>query len=246
MTIPYRRRLAGWWVAGLTLGCAAGALALLFRPLARVEEIPLPAPPPRVDVARLDAGAGNRLLQEQAMIFDPTPLFMPTPKNAGQRPLPATVLGQRGQVFTDIEAKPVFGGGELTLPVASAELPPGRPADLLRAGQHDPLLGFGREDVAQPALPPRQGLVEVRRVDTGAMVFTGTLDEAVLVPAGQRDWQPAEYLVAVTAAGLLGRPVDTASSEIEAVDAFFRDYLGKTLHLGERLAPGMYRVVVGP
>jgi hypothetical protein len=44
----------------------------------------------------------------------------------------------------------------------------------------------------------------------------------------------------------LGRPVDTASSDIEEVDAFFRDYLVKTLHLGERLAPGMYRVVVGP
>ena len=45
---------------------------------------------------------------------------------------------------------------------------------------------------------------------------------------------------------MLGRPVETVSSDLEDVDVFFRDYLAKTLHLGERLPPGNYRVVVGP
>jgi len=68
----------------------------------------------------------------------------------------------------------------------------------------------------------------------------------VTLPAGQLEWQPAEFLVCVTAEGLLGRPVETVSSDVEDVDAFFRDYLTNTLRLGERLPPGMYRVVVGP
>jgi hypothetical protein len=33
---------------------------------------------------------------------------------------------------------------------------------------------------------------------------------------------------------------------VEDVDVFLRDYLAGTLRLGERLAPGMYRVIVGP
>ena len=247
-----RRQRAGWWVAGLTVVFAAGALAVLFRPLGRVRETAQPAPPPRVAVTRLEPygtgfeTAGNRLLQEQATIFDPKPLFLPTPWNAGQRPLPATVLRQRGQVFSDIEARPVFGEGELALPLASAQVLPGRQADLLRGAPRDPLLAFGREDLPQNPLPSRQGLVEVRRLDTGNVVLVQTIEDGVALPASRLDWQPAEFLVTVTAAGLLGRPVDTASSDIEEVDAFFRDYLVKTLHLGERLAPGMYRVVVGP
>lgn len=88
--------------------------------------------------------------------------------------------------------------------------------------------------------------MEVRRLDTGNVVLVHTVEDSATLPASRLDWQPAEFLVTVTAAGILGRPVDTASSDIEEVDAFFRDYLAKTLHLGERLAPGMYRVVVGP
>ena len=76
--------------------------------------------------------------------------------------------------------------------------------------------------------------------------FRRDLDGTVLLPAGQPDWQPAEFLIAVTPAGLLGRPVETVSSDVEDVDVFFRDYLARTLRLGERLPPGFYRVVVGP
>jgi hypothetical protein len=251
MPTPTKRRRAGWWVAGLTVVFALMALVVLFRPLGKNEKAARPVATPRVNVARLEEGLGDRRLREQATLFDPTPLFLPTEWNTNQRPLPAAVQRQPGQIFRPFDPQPWYGAAELTLPVGAAQLLPKGPVELLKDPTHDPFLAFDREDVPLTPLSPRPGLVEVRKVATGEMVFVRHLEADVMLPAGRADWQPTEFLVAVTAAGLLGRPVqgrpvDTANSDIEEVDAFFRDYLVKTLHLGERLPPGMYRVVVGP
>jgi hypothetical protein len=47
-------------------------------------------------------------------------------------------------------------------------------------------------------------------------------------------------------AGLAGPLVVTESSRVEEVDVHFRRQLRQVFRLGERLAPGVYRVVVGP
>ncbi|MDD2763995.1 MAG: hypothetical protein PHE83_08500 [Opitutaceae bacterium] len=247
MSTPTKRRRAGWWVAGLTVVFAGLGFALLFRPLGQRGNTtsPVAAATAAVNITRLDEGMGDRFLREQATLFDPTPLFLPTTWNTNQQPLPAAVQRQPGQVFRTFAPKLMYDEAELALPVGSMSSLPKRPADLLKEPSHDPFLGFDREDVPLSSPAPRQGFIEVRETGSGEMVLACQLDGPVALPAG-RDWQPAEFLVAVTAAGLLGRPVDTASSDVEEVDAFFRDYLAKTLHLGERLPPGIYRVVVGP
>jgi hypothetical protein len=246
MPTPTKRSRAGWWVAGLTVVFALMALVVLLRPLGKNENATRPAAAPRVNV-----GPGDRRLREQATLFDPTPLFLPTEWNTNQRPLPAAVQRQPGQIFRPFDPQPRYGAGELALPLGAVQLLPKSPVELLKDPTHDPFLGFDREDVPLTPLSPRPGLVEVRKVVTGEMVFVRKLEADAILPAGRTDWQPTEFMVAVTAAGLLGRPVqgrpvDTANSDIEEVDAFFRDYLVKILHLGERLPPGMYRVVVGP
>lgn len=246
MSTATRRRRAGWWVAGLTVVFAAVAVVLLFRPLGTQGSGPTPVAPPKVNIARLEEGMGDRVLREQATMFDPTPLFLPTEWNTGQRPLPAAVQRQPGQVFGTFEPKLMYGEAELTLPVGSERSLPASPVDLLKESSHDPFLGFGLEDEPLTPLPFRKGFVEVRKVGTGEMVYARNLGGEVAPPTSRLDWQPAEFLVTVTVAGLLGQPADTASSDVEEVDAFFRDYLANTLRLGERLPPGIYRVVVGP
>jgi hypothetical protein len=238
-------------MASLTVVFVFLALVALFRPLGRTENVARLAAAPRVSVVPLEEGLGDRRLREQAMLFDPTPLFLPTEWNTSQRPLPVAVQRQPGQIFRPFDPQPPYGAGELALPVGAAPLLPKSPVELLKDSPHDPFLAFDREDVPLTPLSSRPGLLEVRKVATGEMVFVHNLEAGAMLPAGRTDWQPAEFLVAVTAFGLLGRPVqgrpvDTANSDIEEVDAFFRDYLVKTLHLGERLPPGMYRVVVGP
>lgn len=241
-----KRRLAGWGVAALTVVFVAAAFVALFRPVGQGAGAARPPAAPRVNVARLDEGVGDRLMREQATIFDPTPLFLPTQWNAGQRPLPASVQRQPEQVFGDYAPQTVFGEAELSLPISASQALPKGPLDLLQQPSRDPFVGFGRQDAPLTPLPARLGFVEVQKVGDGSPVLRCRLERPVVLPAGRLDWRPAEFLVTVTVAGLLGRPVNTVSSDVEEVDLFLRDYLSEVLHLGERLDPGTYRVVVGP
>jgi len=247
MPDPIRRPGAGRWVVALTVVFAIAALAVLFRPLGHDRTQGRPEPQgPKVDLAQLDEKSGDKVLREQANLFDPTPLFLPTKWNASQRPLPNTVEPLPGQVFSQFGAKLVFGMEELTLPIETAWVGPKTPLDMLREQSRDPFIGFDQQDLPLSPLSKRFGVVEVRRMGDGKLAAVMPLDRAVVLPASRSDWHPAEYVVSVTVAGLLGRPVNTVSSDFEEVDASLRDYLEKGLHLGERLPPGTYHVVVGP
>jgi hypothetical protein len=65
-------------------------------------------------------------------------------------------------------------------------------------------------------------------------------------PPGKGGWAPVEFVARVDAAGLVGPLVVTERSGLEEVDVFFANYLARTLRVGERLAPGFYRICVGP
>jgi hypothetical protein len=241
-----RRRRAGWWVAGIAALLALLSLAVLLRPLPGGRSQPPVAAGPRVSIEPLDGPEGDGGLGDEARFFDPTPLFLPTERNTNQGPLPTAVQRQPGQVFADFDAKLTYGRAELVLPIAPPERTPRDPVDLLKTPSRDPFLGFGRADVPLTPLVSRAAVLEIREVGTGRLVQVPNLSGDVALPASQLEWQPAEFLVCVTSEGLLGRPVETVSSDVEDVDAFFRDYLANTLRLGERLSPGMYHVVVGP
>jgi hypothetical protein len=241
-----RRRRAGWWAAGFTVLVALLSLFALLRPLPGGRGRPQGAAVPQVSIVPPDGPGGDSWVHDQVTFFDPTPLFLPTEWNTNQGLLPAAVQRQPGQVFADFDAKLTYGSGELVLPIAPTESTLQNPADLLKTPSRDPFLGFGRVDVPLTPLAARTAVLEIREVGSGRLVPVPSLGGDVVLPASQTEWQPAEFLVCVTAEGLLGRPVETVSSDVEDVDAFFRDYLADTLRLGERLAPGMYRVVVGP
>ena len=246
MSTPTKRRQAGWWVVGLTVVFAVAAATLIFRPLGQEARAGKPIAAPKVSIEHLDEGMGDPLLRERATMFDPTPLFLPTEWNTSQRPLPAAVQRQPGQVFGTFAPRLTYNAAELALSVGPERSLPASPVDLLKGPAHDPFLGFGSEDLPLTALTLRRGFVEVRKVGSGEVVYARDLGGEIAPPTARLDWQPAEFLVTVTVAGLLGQPADTASSDIEEVDVFLRDYLAKTLRLGERLPPGIYRVVVGP
>ncbi len=246
-----RRRWAGWWLAALAILFVVAALGALLRPVGGRRLATAPA----VSAPKVKVAVGDRLLQEQATIFDPTPLFLPTKWNASQRPLPAAVQRQPGQVFKPYRAKLIYGEAGPALTKIADDLQPKTPLDLLRQPSRDPFLGFDRQDVPLKPLPSRLGMVEVRRIDGGEIQVPGAdpvkvlmrpLEENVTLPAGRLDWRPPVFLVDVTVGGLLGRPVIVSSSDIEEVDSFLREYISKTLRLGELLPPGIYQVVVGP
>jgi hypothetical protein len=191
---------------------------------------------PRAEMAISAAGVS---------FHDPTPLFLPTEWNARPNTRSRGIAGDP----TDDSR---YGAPQLLFPVNATKLAfpsrvevPEKPVDALKlwVGE-DPFLGMGQKDVPMVALPRRTALVEVVTADGGRQVLTQALTDAR--PPGNGDWPPMEFLVAVEPAGLIGLPALIPGSTPADVAAYFQNYLAKVLRVGERLAPGFYRVKVGP
>jgi len=104
-------------------------------------------------------------------------------------------------------------------------------------------MGMGQLDATLPQLVARNAFIEILAANTGERLLAQPLADAD-PPATA--WQPMEFLVAVDPMGMVGPPILTDSSRVAAVDGYFQNYLVKSLHAGQRLAPGFYRVCIGP
>lgn len=204
---------------------------------------------PSVQMAR--ATATDAVLREETEIRDLRPLFLPTKLNA-TLPEPRR---EAGRTFLDNETlKLGFSETEFTVarylpPVVSLDGKPvegAKAADLLSVeiGGAE-LVGFGRNATPTVELPARGGFLEVFAAATGQRVIAETLPAEVR-PAGDKAWEPFELMAAVAPSGLAAPLVVTASSRVEEVDSYFRNYLSKRFRIGERLPPGFYRILVGP
>lgn len=242
-------RVRRWLPAALVAGCVVGAGLLLIRGLDPIAVPGKGAAPAPVRLAR--SAEADGFLRDEASIRDLRPLFLPTPVNA-RAPEPRREAGR--SLLDDDPVRLTYGEGEAGLlrwlpPVATLG---GRPVE--RAGARQTLeadgtdvapVGFGREGRRVVPETARGGLLEVIAAGTGERVLTAELPEALAPPAGPT-WEPLELLAIVDVAGLAAPLVVTESSRIEEVDVHFRRQLRQVFRLGERLAPGVYRVVVGP
>lgn len=195
-------------------------------------------------LTRLDPNAGNVLLNEEAMLFDPTPLFLPTEWNVGHNTLPDNLIRDTGHSLSDYPAQLTFNEVGVVLGMRSPVEVPAKVVDVLpMLGRRQPFTGMGRTEATVAVVPERGARVDVMAVRDGATALSLT------VPANQLPsdlWQPMEFLLAVDAAGLVGPPVPMVQASDERLGAALQELLAKTLHLGERLGPGIYRVCVGP
>ncbi|HRI81247.1 MAG TPA: hypothetical protein PLF88_02340 [Opitutaceae bacterium] len=206
-------------------------------------EVKSTVPGGSVELTQLDGIGADVVLREEAALYDPTPMFLPTEWNSSQNALPASLIRNPGRSFENYPAKLNYqeAGLALSIPV---EVPLGSPVEVLAASELElPFMGLGRKEWDGSRLEQRTAFIEVANAKDGGVVLTKTMDEAA-VPGSV--WAPMEFLLAVDAAGLIGVPVITRRSGVEQVDRFFQVYLAKSLRLGERLPPGGYRIVVGP
>jgi hypothetical protein len=177
------------------------------------------------------------------LLRDPTPLFLPTRFNSSRIDY---VPNEPGGAFAGFEPKLTFAEAELELDLPSPSAIPASPADAMAGDPPGaPFLGFGRSDPIVQPISQRTAYVEIHEAGTGKTVFGEAVGDTH-PPASSVAWQPMEFMAAVDAAGLVGPVVPTARSGVDDVDAYFGRYLADTLRVGQRLAPGFYRIVVGP
>ena len=228
-----------WAVAGAS-AAVVGALGLgLFRHAAPPAARPVNAPPrPWVTLV----SAKDKAVNDEAVLLDPTPLFLPTQWNATQREPAPPDPGGRFHGFDS--PKLSFAESELKLDLPSPIPVPAGPAEAVAAEAPTSVLaGLGRVD--GPAVGPaaRGAFLEIKLASTGSPVWAQAI---AAKPPGQGGWAPVEFVARVDAAGLVGPVVVTARSGLEDVDSYFANYLARTLRIGERLSPGFYRICVGP
>ena len=241
-----------WIVASLGALVIVGALALLVRAPGPPAPRPGAGPVPSVGLARLNGTAGDALLREEALLRDPTPLFLPTADlNAAQGVDPKRNLREPGDTFAGYSEKYAFPPADVQFAFDPAVVVPDekRPVEATcLADWSMPLQGFGRRDEARPVLAPRGAYVEIVAAADGASVG---LEQALTgaQPPTQQEWQPMEFLAAIEPGGLVGLPSLVASSGVEKVDQYFLDYLVKDWRVGERLSKlktGFYLIKLGP
>jgi hypothetical protein len=226
----------GWLIATSGAVVAAGLVLSLFR---------VPAPPVRVEQRPAPIALKPPEDREEADLYDPTPLFLPTRWNTRPNADQAEGSLEPAGQFRDYAPKltPVENAGRPDFPAVVAT--PAVPLDAVAtAPSAVPFAGFGRSEVAIAALPSREAFVEVASAATGAAVISQPFVGAH--PPGDSDWEPLEFLAAVEPGGLVGLPVLTRSSRVEQVDTYFQNYLAKAFRLGGRLGPGFYRIKIGP
>lgn len=242
----------GIWVVSSLGALTVGALLLmLFRSPGPVAA-PKPAPaapvapkPSSVDLAKLDPTGVDSFLREETTLRDPTPLFLPTPWNAGEGAIPAAARREPGGSFPGYPSKLTYAELELQITLPDAVAVPKRPADAFDIGHPaQSFLGFGQADWQAKPLPARGAFVEVLSAGDGQSLIALPLIDAR--PPSDTPWQPLQFLVAIDAAGVVRPPVLTESSRVAAVDGYFQNYITDTLHVGERLGPGFYRICIGP
>jgi hypothetical protein len=205
--------------------------------------IRIPEPPAPASVAR---PATIRLINPgivtATMLIDPTPLFLPTEFNSSRIDyVPNDLVG----VEAGFPFKKTFSDSELELHLPPPNAVPQTPADaLVDDPPGAPFLGFDRADPVMEPVSPRVAYVEIVDARTGRSVLGMPVADAH--PPASAPWQPMEFLAAVDRAGLVGPLVPTTRSGVDDVDAYFGRYLADTLRVGQRLAPGFYRIIVGP
>lgn len=228
-----------WTIAvALSLGMGGGVLTLFRSP---VHEAGRESPQPKPRAVTL-LGETDRAVNDEAVLLDPTPLFLPTKWNASQREVVSPEIGGRYQgfdtpKFTFAETEISFG---LPFPV---RVPAGPGEAVASDALLAPLVGFGRPQMPEMTPNPRGAYFEVVRAADGKKVMAQGIPDVPLVKAS---WQPVEFLVNVDATGLVGPLAVVVRSGLDEVDSFFANQLARTLRIGEKLAPGFYRISVGP
>lgn len=244
-SVPRRRGWSRTLTLAVFLGVAihlAGFVLFTVRPL---PQLPAAKLPPTISLLPTDRKDEDPRLREYMALTDPRVLYRPNSRALAADTLQQAARRVPGDAFDVFQPQMAFATTALPPLVPASRIAPDSPLAALRTGDRAQFAEFGRTDRPETVREPVAGYLTVRSLQGGALVFRESLVNA---PAAltQQDWAPAEFTVAVTAGGVVGTPVLAKSSTLEELDRVLRTYLARDAHLGERLAPGFYRVVLSP
>lgn len=186
---------------------------------------------------------------ESVLLYDPEPLYLPTAYNASSAFEPEPSNAPEAPLFDLYAPRTSIDEERLAVRAGKAGSEADTLADSFEPAQWSLLSEFGRTRKQRTALPERWAAMRVFPM-TGepvadSVVHSGTLPDPAPEFATGQLWRPAVYLVLVEAGGLAMLPLPQEQTGIDALDRYFRQYLMQP-GMFSQLAPGYYRVVLGP
>ncbi len=232
------------------LALAAAGVLLLSMLVRDPEEKSTPVVKPaksNIGVVRLDPKSGDSLLDKEAELKDPSPLFLPTEWNSAFRANPEKGLRKPGEGFGDFPPKYVFVGNNtpVSLP-PSVEVPSAPALALNHLASDRPFPSFGYQEPHPLQLQRERLLLELSRPLSGEKLLQ--LELPLTDWPKVRPWQPGEFLVRSSAMGLVGRPCLVVSTGVEEVDLYLEQVIRGVwvkLSVSGRLSPGTYQLKIG-
>lgn len=204
----------------------------------------------QVSIVNLDGVNADTCLRLEALLRDPSPLFLPTEWNSSQAAASGERLPLPGDVFGAYPAKLVLGSMEAPVSLPPAVLMPASPVSEFSPLLLDrPFIGLGSRAAAAPVLQARALCIELRETASGRVLLREDVAQWPSALGDRVPWAPAEFLVATSESGLTGKPGLSRGSGVAEVDQLLAVVLQQRWPLLERkarLRPGHYRVVVGP
>jgi hypothetical protein len=183
----------------------------------------------------------TELLIEQISAYNPAPLFIPSEMNSNAPELPPGIRPGELGPFTDIQSQ-YIRSSPLEFP-ERVKTPSSPVEGLRRTKLSDTWLVIGRADGAFKNDELRAARVEVVKLGSSKIALELVVPTPELLAAG--DWQPFEFMGAVTREGLAGDLVVTATSGSSEIDDNFRSLLRKNVLIGDRLSVGFYTFRIG-
>ena len=183
----------------------------------------------------------RRVVLEDAVLLDKTPLFLPTDLNTA---IKEVSLPKTGGIFSDFP--PIFAFSESDVGFGAMRAAESVLVnDALELASGAPVaLGFGRGLEQANEVDPRRFYLDMLSAKDGARVFREIL--TFDPPRGNAIWRPIEFMALIGSVGLDGPLIPIARSGSDEVDAYFSDFLARKLKRGAKLSPGTYRLIVGP
>jgi hypothetical protein len=221
-----------WLAAGFATTIIGFGLLFWF-------EVPSASTDHAAGSSRFETLVVQRVVADEAALLDKTPLFLPTSWNTSIKDvsLPATV-------FADFPSAFAYKEGDHSFGVFRSDQEGLNGAILDIEGPNSAFLSFGQKAQNLQVTRRAVGYLEVYSAKDGIAVIREAL--TLDLPPGTINWSPIELMAVVSAAGLVGPPVSITLSGLEEVDLYFADFLVKVFRIGEKLSPGVYRIVVGP
>ncbi|WP_309386992.1 hypothetical protein [Cerasicoccus frondis] len=236
----WRNPIAIW---ALVLGIVAHFAGFFAFNLELPSDEVAPTPPPEIYYTGANEHL-DKLMQEQSELLDFEPLFLPTARNASVY-LDWEQLVERTQPFTDLPARLLISEERFPEVTDREETPLNDPQDMLERDAAGSFGAFGQLSDGQTTLTNRGGSVEVYREGKPQMVLQKELKSGFFDEAGNNLSGVQEWRLTVGEVGVVGQPLLTRGSGLESVDAAASGYLVANIPKWG-LAPGYYRVVIGP